>query len=117
MSTKKLTCVVCPKGCEIEVLQDSSEILNISGYGCPRGKLYATDECLFPKRTLTTTVLAEGFTTPVISVRSNQPIPKELLSSCISVLRTTTVREPFEVGRIIVQNILDTGADIILTNC
>lgn len=115
MKERGICCVVCPMGCEITVL-DRDGILSASGHGCPRGEAYAKSEYTAPVRTLTTTVKAEGYSTPVIPVRSSKPIPKEQLMVCMEVLRHICVREPFTIGRSIVDNILDTGADIILTN-
>lgn len=115
MKEQKICCVVCPMGCEITVL-DKDGTLSTSGQGCPRGEVYAKSEYTAPVRILTTTVKAEGYSTPVISVRSSKPIPKERLMECMEVLHHICVSEPFIIGRSIVNNILDTGADIILTN-
>ena len=41
---KKITCIVCPNGCEIEIDGD-----NIRGYTCKRGLEYAKNELLAPK--------------------------------------------------------------------
>ena len=40
---KKLTCIVCPNGCEIEIDGDS-----IKGYTCKRGLEYAKEELFHP---------------------------------------------------------------------
>lgn len=115
MKKQEICCVVCPMGCEITVLDKDGE-LSASGHSCPRGEAYAKSEYTAPVRILTTTVKAEGYSTPVIPVRSSVPIPKERLMECMEVLRHTCVSAPFVIGRSIVDNILDTGADIILTN-
>ena len=44
MEKKKLICVECPVGCEIEVTLDGKEIKDIKGNACPRGKRYAENE-------------------------------------------------------------------------
>lgn len=115
MKEQEICCVVCPMGCEITVREEGG-VLNVSGQGCPRGEAYAKNEYTAPVRTLTTTVRAEGYSAPVIPVRSSRPIPKERLMDCMEVLRRTRVTGPFTIGRCVVANILDTGADIILTN-
>lgn len=117
METREICCVVCPKGCTVSVSGEDGKITQISGYTCPRGKTYAENEFIAPKRILTTTVKAEGYSSPVISVRSAEAIEKAMLFPCMQLLRTVTVSAPFEIGRVVVENILDTKVDIILTNC
>lgn len=115
MKEQEICCVVCPMGCEITVREEGGA-LSVSGQGCPRGETYAKNEYTAPARTLTTTVKAEGYSTPVIPVRSSKPIPKGRLMECMEVLRRTSVSAPFTIGRPVVTDILGTGADIILTN-
>lgn len=116
METKEIICVTCPAGCHITVTGDGKTISDITGYTCKRGIDYATNEYLQPKRSLTSLVKAEGYTCPVISVRSSQPIPKEKLFEAMEVIRKTTVQPPFVIGRVVIENIVDTGVDIILSN-
>lgn len=117
MEIKELCCTVCPKGCMIVVMGYEKTVSQITGHSCLRGKTYAENEFIAPKRMLTTTVKAEGYVSPVISVRTSQAIDKALLLPCMQVLRNVTVTAPFDIGRVIVNNILGTEADVILTNC
>ena len=57
---KKMTCILCPVGCEINVQTQDGKIENISGNACKRGEKYATTEVIDPRRTLTTTVRVSG---------------------------------------------------------
>ena len=41
MEQRKVTCTVCPLGCEISVRMDGEKILDISGHSCKRGEKYA----------------------------------------------------------------------------
>lgn len=116
MKERDICCVVCPVGCTISVKEDNTGTLSVCGQGCPRGEAYAKSEYIAPTRVLTSTMKAEGYCTPVISVRSSRPIPKDLLKECMDTLRRVCVHEPFVIGRPVVTNILGTGADIILTN-
>lgn len=117
MIEKTITCIICPSSCQITVSGTESEIESIGGYTCNRGLDYATSEFLHPKRNLTAIVKAKGFKTPVISVRTSKPIPKDKQMECMEILKTLEVGPPFEIGRVVVDNILGTGSDIILTNC
>ena len=63
---KQLTCIVCPRGCQMTVTLEDGKPVHIEGNQCPRGVDYATSEFLHPMRTLTTTVrLQNGALLPV----------------------------------------------------
>jgi CxxC motif-containing protein len=114
---KKIVCIICPMGCEITVTGKEGVIDKIEGNQCARGEAYAKEEFLDPKRILTTTVKAQGYTLPVLSVRSSKPIPKRLLAECMDILKKVKIKHPVTMGQVVVENILDTGVDIIATKC
>ena len=58
--TKKLTCIVCPMGCQLKVELDGKRVVSVEGYTCKRGLAYAETEFTAPMRTLTTTAPVEG---------------------------------------------------------
>lgn len=116
METREIICVTCPAGCHITVKGDGKTISEITGNACKRGLDYATSEYLEPKRSLTSTVKAEQYSCPVISVRSSKPIPKEKMFEAMEQIREVTATPPFYIGKVVIENILDTGADIILSN-
>ena len=70
MIEKNIICVICPSSCKVCVKGDGQNVESITGYNCERGREYAQQEYTDPKRTLTTTMKAEGYTCPVIAVRS-----------------------------------------------
>ena len=111
---RRLTCIVCPKGCDLVVtFGDDGAIENISGYTCPRGKEYAATECTAPVRTVTSTVrCADG---GVVSVKTDKPVPKELLFECMTVVNAARVSPDAKVGDVVVENILGTGANVVAT--
>ena len=112
-NVRELTCIVCPKGCPMKVTLDGKEILNIEGFTCPRGKQYAIDECTHPMRTLTSTVRTSNG--GVVAVKSDKAIPKELLFDCMKEINKTVATLPVHVGDILIENILGTGANIVIT--
>ena len=116
MNEKTITCIVCPSSCMITVKGSDKKIESIEGNLCKRGGEYAEAEYLHPERNLTAIVKANGFKTPVISVRTSKPIPKEMQMECMELIRNVVVDPPFAIGRVIEENILGTGADLILTN-
>ena len=60
MEKKKLVCIECPIGCELEVFLENGEVTNVRGNTCPRGKYYAENEVTCPRRVVTSSVRAEN---------------------------------------------------------
>ena len=52
---RKLVCIVCPRGCTMQVEKDGEEI-KVSGNSCKRGEQFAKSELTNPTRTICTTV-------------------------------------------------------------
>jgi CxxC motif-containing protein len=114
MKTKKqIVCIVCPKGCKIDVAMEDDKIVSIEGFSCKRGETYATAECTAPTRMLTTTMRVSGGRLPLLPVRSRKPIPKGLLFDFIKKINTIQVEAPVAVGDVVLKNLLGTGIDII----
>lgn len=114
--TEKITCIVCPMGCIIDVDGDkNSEVINsVSGHTCERGKTYAENEFLHPLRILTTTVtVTGGRSRSRLPVRSAAPIPRELVAKCVELLKEVTVEAPVSCGDVILSNVLETGIDVV----
>lgn len=108
---KNLTCIVCPMGCNLKAEVEGNEVKSISGNECKRGELYARSEIMQPVRTLTTTILTgDGRLLPV---RTDKPIPKDLIFECMKEINRQTVALPIKVGDVIIKNIANTGANII----
>ncbi|MGI6734918.1 MAG: hypothetical protein BWY30_00399 [Tenericutes bacterium ADurb.Bin239] len=107
-SDKKVTCLVCPRGCIMTVTSD----LKVSGNFCARGIPYALQEVKEPKRNLTYVVKVEGHEVP-LPVRTEQMIAKHLIPAVVNELRKIVVKAPIEFNSIIVENILDSGVNII----
>ena len=79
---RKLTCIICPLGCEITVQVKDKKVISIMGNTCPRGKVYAENECTNPQRTVTSTVKCTDGS--LISVKTEKTIPKEKVTECKS---------------------------------
>lgn len=109
---KELTCISCPIGCHLIVDVDN---LKVSGNKCKRGEVYGINEITNPVRTITTTVKIDGGSHKVLPVKTQSPIPKALNFKCIEVLNNITVKAPVKIGDIIVENLLDTGVNVVAT--
>ena len=51
----------------------------------------------------------------MLPVRTDKPIPKELIFKCMEEINKKTVKAPIEMGQVIIENILNTGSNIIAT--
>lgn len=111
---RELTCIVCPRGCQLKAeLDENGAVLNVEGFTCPRGKQYAIDECTHPMRTVTSTVRASNG--EPIAVKTNRTIPKERMFDCMKEINRATVSLPAHIGDVVIVNVLGTGADVVVT--
>ncbi len=114
---KKLICVSCPIGCEITVNIEKGEVINVKGHLCPRGKAYAQQEAIDPMRVLPTSVKVTGGIRPLVSVKTDQPVPRRLLVQIMDYIQHLSVEAPVQIGQIISEDLLGTGARLIATKC
>lgn len=110
---RNLTCIICPKGCSINVETENGEVKTIEGNTCKRGYDYAYSEVTNPVRTITSTIKLENG--KIISVKTDKPIPKELIFKCMEEINKTTAKLPVKIGDILIENILNTGSNIVAT--
>ena len=108
---RKLTCIVCPLGCEMTVQTQDKKVLSVTGNTCPRGKVYAETECVAPKRTLTSTVRCSDGS--LVSVKTDNPIPKEKMSECMEIVNKAIATLPVSIGDVIVEDVF--GSNIVAT--
>ena len=111
--TRELTCIVCPKGCQLKVELEDKKIVSVTGYTCKRGVAYAEAECTAPMRTLTTTAAVEGG--GVVPVKTDKTIPKELLFEAMKAVNEARVPKDAKLGYVVIENLLGTGANIVTT--
>ena len=110
---RELTCIVCPKGCQMTVELEDGQIKEITGFTCPRGKQYAIDECTHPMRTVTSTVRATDGR--VVPVKTDRVIPKEMMFECMKAVNAVRVPADAKLGDVVIENVLGTGANIVTT--
>ncbi len=109
---RKITCIGCPLGCGISVKIEEGNITGITGHTCKKGEEYARTEVIDPRRTLTTTMRLYGGDT-LVPVKSSSPVKKALLLDCMKEINRHTVKAPVEIGDVLIEDILGTGADIV----
>ncbi|MFW5998997.1 MAG: DUF1667 domain-containing protein [Halanaerobiaceae bacterium] len=115
LSRKKIICVACPKGCRVKIQAENGEIVNISGYSCKKGKDYAREEFLNPTRILPTTVRVKGGKFPLVSIKTEKPIPVNLIMKAMKKTAEIEVKAPVKCGDIVIKDILGTGVNMVAT--
>lgn len=108
---RKLTCIVCPLGCDLTVTIEDNKVVNVCGNTCPRGKVYAENECTNPQRTVTSTMrCADG---GMIPVKTDAPIPKEKMRECMKRINETTAPNTVCVGDVLIDDVF--GSRVVAT--
>ena len=115
MEKKELTCIGCPMGCPLVVEMENGAVSKVTGNTCPRGDAYGRKEVTNPTRIVTSTVRVEGGTLPVVSCKTRTDIPKGKIFDVVRALKTVTVPAPVAIGQVLVDNVADTGVEIIAT--
>ena len=109
---KNIICTLCPKGCHLSV---DLENMTVTGNNCPRGEKYGISELTQPMRTLTSTVKIDGAICRRCPVKSSSDVPREMVPEIMKLLDTVQLTAPVNLGDIIFENVLDTGANIVVT--
>lgn len=114
---QKIICIICPLGCEIEVetKNENGEILSIKGNKCPKGKDYAKQEIIAPKRIVMSVVNVRGSIFPTVSVKTSKPVLRKLIPKVMEELSRIELEAPIAVGDVIIKNVAGTEADIVAT--
>ncbi len=115
MTTRELTCVVCPAGCRMTVtLDDGGTVLEVEGNTCARGKNYAVSEITHPVRTLTSTVpMKTAAGKKMLPVRTDKPIPKEKLFEAMEILHGVKAQAPVKTGEVLIADFIEPGTNLI----
>ena len=113
MENRKLSCIGCPMGCQLEVELEGSEVQIVTGNLCKRGDAYARKEVTNPTRIVTTTVRLAGG--GVVPVKTKEDIPKETIMDCVRQLKALELQGPVEIGQVILEDAAGTGVPVVAT--
>jgi CxxC motif-containing protein len=97
------------------VVYEDDTILEIEGFECKKGKKYASEELLNPVRTLTTTIVVKDGDIPLVSVKTEKPIPKDKLFEVMNAISGIEVDAPVDIGDVLVENIINLDTNIVAT--
>ena len=107
-------CIGCPLGCRLEVDEDpAGDIVEIRGFACRKGKIFAENEHTDPRRMITGTVAINGGLWARLPVHATEQLPKDRMWDAINELRNIEVDAPIKLGDVIIDGILNTDVDIV----
>ncbi len=110
----KMICINCPRGCELDVEKADDGTVSVTGNACPRGEEYGRSELVNPTRMVTGLVRVAGMRKP-LPVKTKTAIPKGKIDAVLFALHQTTVQLPVKIGDVIIQNVVETGVDVVAT--
>ena len=108
---KQLTCIVCPRGCQLNI-DDNNVVI---GNFCPRGKNYAISEITNPTRIVTSTMKVLNSNEVRVPVKTSKPIKKDLMFEIMDKINSKLVYAPIRIGDILIENVDGDNTDIIAT--
>jgi len=111
----RMTCVLCPVGCELVVGRDSEAGVQVQGYQCDKGVPFAIEEVLRPRRNLATSLPVRGTVAGLVSVRLSRTVPREMLFPILAEIARLRPEAPIRRGQVLIADVLGTGADVIAT--
>lgn len=112
---REMICINCPLGCHLTVDDSNLDDIKVTGNTCPRGVVYAKNEITSPKRMVTGSVRVEGGNIAMVSVKTREAIPKQLIFDSLQTLKTVVLHAPVRIGDVVVANVCGCGVDIIAT--
>lgn len=115
MEKRELICIGCPMGCQMTVEMDGGRVTSVSGYTCPRGKIYAEKEVTDPTRIVTSTVKVVGGERERVSCKTAQDIPKNRIADVMAAINAACVTAPVTIGDVLIENAADTGVAVVAT--
>lgn len=115
MEVRELICIGCPMGCSLRVEMEGNEVVSVTGNTCKRGDIYARKEVTNPTRIVTSSVKVENGNIASVSCKTREDIPKGKIMDVVRALKNVCVKAPVSIGDVIVENVADTGVDIIAT--
>lgn len=115
MELKKITCIVCPNGCKLTIIQENEELL-VEGNKCKRGMEFGINEIKNPLRSIASTVNTIYKEMPRLPVRTDGLIPKSKIFNVMREISKVVITNHVDINEVIIENVLNTGVNIISTS-
>ncbi|HAF48638.1 MAG TPA: molybdopterin oxidoreductase [Anaerolineaceae bacterium] len=110
---RKLICISCPVGCELDVTLDEGKIIDVGGNACKLGLDYAEQEIFDPRRMVATTVKVKNGYHPLVPVYTEKPVPKPKIFDVLMELRKVEIEAPVKINDVVIENVVGTGINVI----
>lgn len=94
-----ITCTLCPNGCQVKFNEKENSYV---GNKCPRGRVFAEQEKINPKRVVTTSVKSLG-EKPLVSVRTKIPVSRGCIFNLIKTLNGVVISNTVRQNEIITE--------------
>ena len=78
----------------------------VTGNSCPRGEKYAIAELTNPTRVVTSSIRVTNRPFTLVSVKTDEPIPKDKMFEVMREIDELTVEAPVHIGQIVKENVL-----------
>ena len=111
---ERLTCLLCPEGCELEVRREGDGA-SVEGHRCDQGLVFAEEEVLHPLRNVATSVPIRGSGETMVPVRLSARIPRERIFPVLAEISRLRPEAPVRRGQVLLPDVLGTGADVVAT--
>ncbi len=111
----QFTCIVCPTSCLVNAEWSETELLNIDRSQCKLAWDFVRGEIFDPRRTVTSTVRVDAGELPLVSVKTEPPVPKGTVFEVMRHLAHVVVKAPVKVGDVLVADVLGTGSNVVAT--
>lgn len=115
MEEKNLICIVCPNGCHLNIKKINNDFV-VTGNSCKRGREFAINELISPKRSICSSVKTTNKNTPRISVRTDGEVSFNQIIDVMKEISKIKINYSVNVGDIIIENVLNSGINIIATS-
>ncbi|MHB8276275.1 MAG: DUF1667 domain-containing protein [Candidatus Humimicrobiaceae bacterium] len=109
-----VNCIICPKSCKIKVFKENNDI-KTEGGGCRKGRTYAINEFIEPRRIFTTTIRVENSNHKVIPVKTSKAIKKEYWREAKRICNDLKVNIPVSFNAVLFKDFLEKDIDLIST--
>ena len=109
---EKITCAVCPMACVIDVSLKDGDLL-VEGNRCGRGYQFVKKHFEQEHRIVAGKCLLSGGQMSRLPVSTNMKIPAHHVEKALEIIQNTRIQAPVKRGQVIIENILETGADVI----
>ncbi len=101
---KRMTCILCPNGCELVVHSENNRFLGVTGNICKRGIDWSREEIEDPRRNIASSIKVENGTHRMLSVKTDRPVPLCDIYRAVHELKKTTITAPVNIGDVILHN-------------